>query len=155
MQCCSAIGSHVSVSVRTGVSDRVVIDLVKALKHAVVLSTMTSNDKKSWLARWILFVKSVAGRRHSSRMFQPCCANAHPRPCHDPESHPPVSWLGLSKVSQTCLNTRSLHSGDRLAKTASSAPDEVKCKYDVLLGAQHFEIAASFFGLASQNRTLW
>ena len=38
MQCGSAIGSHVSVSVQTGVSDRVVIDLVKALKHAVVLA---------------------------------------------------------------------------------------------------------------------
>ena len=37
--------------------------------------------------------------------------------------------------------------------TASSAPDEVKRKYDVLLGAQHFEIAASDFGWVSQNRT--
>ena len=40
-------------------------------------------------------------------------------------------------------------------ETTSSVPDEVKCKYDELLNAQHFEIAASDFGWICQNHTCW
>ena len=40
-------------------------------------------------------------------------------------------------------------------ETTSSVPDEVKCKYDELLSAQHFEIAASDFGWICQNHTCW
>ena len=40
-------------------------------------------------------------------------------------------------------------------ETTSSVPDEVKCKYDELLSAQHFKIAASDFGWICQNHTCW
>ena len=40
-------------------------------------------------------------------------------------------------------------------ETTSSVPDEVKCKYDELLNAQHFEIAASDFGWICHNHTCW
>ena len=40
-------------------------------------------------------------------------------------------------------------------ETTSSVLDEVKCKYDELLNAQHFEIAASHFGWICQNHTCW
>ena len=40
-------------------------------------------------------------------------------------------------------------------ETTSSVPDEIKCKYDELLSAQHFDIAASDFGWICQNHTCW
>ena len=40
-------------------------------------------------------------------------------------------------------------------ETTSNVPDEVKCKYDDLLSAQHFELAASDFGWICQNHTCW
>ena len=77
-------------------------------------------------------------------------------PCHSPTSHQPRQ---LARLVQDITNLPEVREASTQVigwlETASSAPDEVKRKYDELLGAQHFEIAASDFGWVNQNRTLW
>ena len=77
-------------------------------------------------------------------------------PCHNPTSHQPHQ---LARLVQDVTNLPEERDASTQVigwlETASSAPDEVKRKYVELLGAQHFEIAASDFGWVNQNRTLW
>ena len=77
-------------------------------------------------------------------------------PCHNPTSHQPHQ---LARLVQDITNLPEVRDASTHVigwlETTSSAPDEVKRKYDELLGAQHFEIAASDFGWVSHNRMLW
>ena len=76
--------------------------------------------------------------------------------CHNPTSHQPHQ---LARLVQDITNLPEVRDASTQVigwlETISSAPVEVKRKYDELQGAQHFEIAASDFGWVSQNRTLW
>ena len=69
-------------------------------------------------------------------------------PCHNPTSHQPHQ---LARLVQDTTNLPEVRDASTQVigwlETTSSAPDEVKRKYD--------EIAASDFGWVSQNHTLW
>ena len=77
-------------------------------------------------------------------------------PCHNPTSHQPHQ---LARLIQDLINLPEVQDASTQVigwlETTSSVPDEVKSKYDELLGAQHFEIATSDFGWVSQIQTLW
>ena len=64
-------------------------------------------------------------------------------PCHNPTSHQPHQ---LARPVQDITNLPEARDAFTQVvgwlETTSSVPDEVKCKYDELLNAQHFEIAA-------------
>ena len=72
--------------------------------------------------------------------------------CHISTSHQPHQLARLVHNITGLLEVRNAFTQVvGWLETTSSAPDEVKCKYDELLSAQHFEIAASDFGRIRHN----
>ena len=76
-------------------------------------------------------------------------------PCHISTSHQP---LQLAHFIQGVTDLPEVREASTQVigwlESTSSVPDEVKCKYDELLGARHFEITASDFGHQSFGQTV-
>ena len=76
--------------------------------------------------------------------------------CHISTSHQPHQFARLVQDITGLTEVRDAFTQVvGWLETTSSVPDEVKCEYDELLNAQHFEIAASDFGWICQNHTCW
>ena len=139
--------------------------LLAAGNRVIALTTEHSDDGTE--AVLCAFPAAIHLRRVEdiqSEMFQPLLRRRSASvilvggksPCHDPTSHQPHQ---LARLIQDITNLPEVQDASTQVigwlETTSSVPDEVKSKYDELLGAQHFEIATFDFGWVSQNYTLW
>ena len=139
--------------------------LLAAGNRVIALTTEHSDDGTEALlcafpvAVHLRRVEDIQARNVSSVVaptLSLCDLGRWKKSLHNPTSHQPHQ---LARLVQDITNLPEVRDASTQVigwlETTSSAPDEVKRKYDELLGAQHFEIAASDFGWVSQNRTLW